>query len=214
MTIVPEKTPSVAIEDVLWAAGARHLAGIDEAGRGAWAGPVVAAAVILDPVRLGRLGACVFDSKLLTAPQRANAAKVIRDEALAVGVGTVPVEVIDHAGLAFAGQLAFWRAVKELNPEPDFLLVDGFQLWSNAYRQAAVLQGDRQSLSVAAASIIAKVSRDEFMRDLEESTPGYGFARHKGYGSPAHRLALDEKGVSAHHRRSFRPIATRIMARP
>ena len=200
------KAPSVRIETILWDSGVSRIAGIDEAGRGAWAGPVVAAAVILDRDRLSRLTPCVADSKLLTAKERICAARVILQEAVGVGVGVVPVDVIDGAGLAFAGQLAFWRAVCGLPQRPDFLLVDGFPLWSEALPQAAVLQGDRRSLSIAAASIVAKVTRDSLMRALEESSPGYGFARHKGYGSTAHLAVLNERGPSPHHRRSFKPV--------
>ncbi len=205
--VAAEKAPSVGIEQILWDGGISQVAGIDEAGRGAWAGPVVAAAVVLDPHCLDELFPCVADSKLLTARERTDAAKVIRREAVGVGVGVVPVEVIDRAGLAFAVQLAFWRAVRGLSCQPEFLLVDGFPLWSDALPQAAVLQGDRRSLSIAAASIIAKVTRDGLMRALDESVPGYGFARHKGYGSTAHVAALNERGPSPHHRRSFKPVA-------
>lgn len=207
VVIAADKAPSFGIEQILWNGGVLRVAGVDEAGRGAWAGPVVAAAVVLDRGRLDGLTPCVADSKLLKANERVEAAKVIRRQAVDVGVGIVPVEVIDNAGLAFAGQLAFWRAVHSLSSSPDFLLVDGFLLWSETLPQAAVLQGDRRCLSIAAASIIAKVARDQLMRALDASAPGYGFARHKGYGSRAHSAALSERGPSPHHRRSFKPVA-------
>jgi len=199
--------PTTRIEGMLWSAGAVRVAGVDEAGRGAWAGPVVAAAVVLDPHALEELLPCVRDSKQLSANQRTAAARVIRARAMAVGVGTVASRVIDEAGLAFAGQLAFWRALRSLRGTPDYVLVDGFPLWSDEYRQAAVLQGDQHCLSIAAASIIAKVTRDDLMRSLDRLVPGYGFAAHKGYGSVGHREALLWRGPSTHHRRSFRPVA-------
>ena len=199
--------PTLGIERLLWDANVGYVAGIDEAGRGAWAGPVVAAAVILHPQRTDRLFDCVRDSKQLTAKERTTAAAVIRDDAVAFGVSIVPPRVVDEAGLSFAGQLAFWRAVRALHLEPDYLLVDGFPLWSETHRQTAVLQGDQRSLSIAAASVIAKVARDELMCCLEADEPIYGFARHKGYGSPVHREALRAHGPSAHHRRSYVPVA-------
>lgn len=199
--------PTIRIEQVLWSAGSTRVAGVDEAGRGAWAGPVVAAAVVLDPARLAALFLCVRDSKQLKAHERVAAARLIRRDAVAIGVGKVPAAVIDSAGLAFAGQLAFWRALRGLGLCADYVLVDGFPLWSEAYRNAAVLQGDCHSLSIAAASIIAKVTRDAMMQSLEESSPGYGFGRHKGYGSSGHAEALHQRGPCSHHRRSFRPVA-------
>lgn len=199
--------PTTRIEELLWRVGIAHVAGVDEAGRGAWAGPVVAAAVILDRDRLGDLLPCVRDSKQLKPRERAAAANLIRRDSVAIGVGTVPPNVIDEAGLSFAGQLAFWRALRALRACPDYVLVDGFPLWSGAYRQTAVLQGDQQCLSIAAASIIAKTTRDALMRSLERKSPGYGFARHKGYGSAVHAEALRQRGPSSHHRRSYKPVA-------
>lgn len=206
-TAVRVEAPTIGIERLLWNAGVGCIAGIDEAGRGAWAGPVVAAAVILQPERTESLQDCVRDSKQLTARERSAAAVVIRREAVTFGVGVVPPIVVDEAGLSFAGQLAFWRAVRSLGCSPDYLLVDGFPLWSEAHRQAAVLQGDQRCLSIAAASVIAKVTRDQLMCGLESEEARYGFARHKGYGSPAHREALRTHGPSPHHRRSYQPVA-------
>jgi ribonuclease HII len=199
--------PSLEIEEILWRAGVEAIAGIDEAGRGAWAGPVVAAAVVLPRGRNRALSACVRDSKQLTPEGREAAAAVVRAEADAIGVGVVPATIVDEAGLAFAGQLAFWRAVQGLGVLPDFLLVDGFPLWSSSFRQAAIYQGDQRSLSVAAASIVAKVTRDALMCALDGVTGGYGFGSHKGYGSPTHAAALREHGLTSQHRRSFRPVA-------
>jgi len=185
------------------------VAGIDEAGRGAWAGPVVAAAVVLPPrTRIPPALKAVRDSKMLTPLQRERLIDPIKKAASFVGVGIVPVELIDALGLSWAGQLAFWRAVKDLGQEPSYLLVDGFPLWSPSYPQKAIVRGDQTVLSIAAASIVAKVTRDRMMKQLEDSNcPEYGFARHKGYGSRLHQAALGELGPSMHHRRSFAPIA-------
>lgn len=200
--------PSLRFERRLWGQGLPWVAGIDEAGRGAWAGPVVAAAVVLRPrTRIPGALRAVRDSKMLTPHQRQQLVEPIRATASFVGVGVVPVELIDTLGLAWAGQLAFWRAVKNLGRDPSYLLVDGFPLWSPSYPQRAIIRGDQTVLSIAAASIIAKVTRDAMMEQLENGRPAYGFAQHKGYGSPAHRAALGALGPSVHHRRSFAPIA-------
>jgi len=217
----PGARPDLRIERLLWTRGVRNVAGLDEAGRGAWAGPVVAAAVVLpaDPdllrcsllARPGDRGPAHFagvrDSKQLSPVQRSAAAQVIRGVALGIGVGIVPAAIVDDLGLTFAGQLAFWRAVRVLAPHPDYLLVDGFPLWSPSYAQAAVLQGDERCLSIAAASVVAKVTRDEIMSALEAEAPGYGFAQNRGYGTPEHGRALRRLGPSPHHRRSYHPVA-------
>jgi ribonuclease HII len=156
----------------------------------------------------------VRDSKLLTARQRELAADVIRNLAVDVGIGVAPVEVVDELGLSCAGQLAFWRAVRSLSTPPEFLLVDGFPLWSDSVPQAAILQGDQRCLSIAAASIIAKVTRDEIMRGLDLSAPGYGFAQNCGYGTAEHREALRQFGPSPFHRRSFEPVSATLQREP
>jgi len=213
------------VESLLWRHGARLIAGIDEAGRGAWAGPVVAAAVILpnDESLISTLlpgiqavaeeaseFAGVRDSKQLTFAQRAAAEEAVRRVALAVGVGIVPPSVVDEAGLSFAGQLAFWRAVAGLQIEPHHLLVDGFPLWSPRFSQTAVIHGDARCLSIAAASVVAKVTRDALMTELDRDFPGYGFATNRGYGTRSHRLALKDLGPSCHHRRSFAPVSAKL----
>jgi len=204
----------------LWGRGIHSVAGIDEAGRGAWAGPVVAAAVILPPepdalqplaspskeVRDGGFVG-VRDSKKLTPRQRTVAAEVIRGVARGIGVGIVPPAIVDELGLSFAGQLAFWRAVRGLPLDPGYLLVDGFPLWSPRLPQSAVLQGDGRCLSIAAASIIAKVTRDAIMAGLDVELPGYGFARNVGYGTAEHAQALRGLGPTPHHRRTWQPVA-------
>jgi ribonuclease HII len=220
-------TPSLRIENLLWGQGVERVAGIDEAGRGAWAGPVVAAAVVF-PRRadLADLiakvlqqeavvdrggsrevrGAAVVDSKELSPGQRAVADRAVRRMALGVGLGVVPARVVDEFGLSFAGQLAFWRAVWALPDPPSHLLVDGFPLWSPTYPQLAVIDGDARCLSIAAASIVAKVARDRIMRDLDCAMPGFGFAHNAGYGTPEHRRALSSRGASPEHRRTYRPV--------
>jgi len=149
----------------------------------------------------------VRDSKKLTPRQRTIAAGEVRRHASAIGVGIVPADIVDDMGLSFAGQLAFWRAVRGLSIEPSYLLVDGFPLWSPRFAQSAVLQGDARSLSIAAASIIAKVTRDAMMATLYKELPGYGFSHNVGYGSAEHRAALYELGPTAYHRRTWAPVA-------
>lgn len=225
--------PDIRIENLLWSHGVDLIAGVDEAGRGAWAGPVVAAAVVLPkplssnmvgrqswrrrqngPAEWQRLlAAGIRDSKQLTPTQRAAAAQVIRSVAEAVGVGVVPATVLDHMGLSFTGQLALWRAVRALPIRPQYVLVDGFPLWSPGYRHMAVLQGDGRSLSIAAASIIAKVTRDAIMAELDAIVPGYGFIHNCGYGTREHASALQRLGACPHHRRSYQPVAAFERAR-
>ena len=196
---------------MLWGRGVARIAGIDEAGRGAWAGPVVAAAVILPrnpelPRQLG-LGPVVRDSKQLSPAQRSQADEVVRSFAVAVGIGVVPPSIVDEVGLSAAGQLAFWRAVSSLPVEPDYLLVDGFPLWSPRHPQLAIIDGDATCASIASASIVAKVARDRLMDALDEAAPGYGFGHHRGYGTAAHAQALGRLGPSIYHRRSYEPVA-------
>jgi ribonuclease HII len=192
-----------------------RIAGIDEAGRGALAGPVVAGAVVLPLDRSAVRSLLeardafpgVNDSKVLTREQRECAQSVIREVALDIGVGIVPAQVVDDFGLSCAGQLAFWRAVSSLKVPPDFVLVDGFPLWSPRFRQLAVIDGDACSASIAAASIIAKVTRDAIMIQMDETLPGYGFAQNVGYSTPAHKRALKALGPSAQHRMRYAPVA-------
>jgi ribonuclease HII len=209
-------TVDCSIESLLWRHGLTRIAGLDEAGRGAWAGPVVASAVILPPEPAvvsamlepsGRFPG-LRDSKQLSRAQREVASEVIRDRAMDFGVGIVPVGVIDEFGISCAGQLAFWRAVDSLKSPPEFVLVDGFPLWSSRYRQLSVIGGDACTASIAAASIIAKVTRDALMAELDRTVPGYAFAQNCGYGTQAHRHALVGLGPSPQHRVSYRPVAS------
>ncbi len=201
--------PTLRLERRLQRLGYHLIAGIDEVGRGAWAGPVVAAAVIL-PLDNPHLRAAlrgVTDSKQLTARQREHLFDRIRAEAVAFGVGGASALEVDQAGLMAATRAAMERAVAMLNPPPEALLVDAVDLTPVlAVPQRSVIYGDALSLSIAAASIVAKVSRDRWMAGLEQRYPGYGFARHKGYGTPEHCAALERLGASDIHRLSYAPI--------
>ncbi len=200
--------PSLVFEAGLWAGGYRRVAGLDEAGRGAWAGPVVAAAVVLPPdePELRRRLASVRDSKQLTAGRREVLLEVIREYALTLSVGTVPPTEIDAMGIVPATRRAMALALEGLSPMADYLLIDYLLLPDLALPQHSLPKGDAYVLSIAAASIVAKVSRDRMMVDLEADFPGYGFAQHKGYGTRQHRIALAALGPSAVHRRSFAPV--------
>ncbi|HIC93524.1 MAG TPA: ribonuclease HII [Anaerolineae bacterium] len=204
--------PSLAEEMALYAQGYRLIAGLDEAGRGAWAGPVVAAAVILPLARpqLAEELTGVRDSKRLAPAERERLCQVIEGTALSVGVGVVPPDMIDRMGILPATRLAMREAVARLSPAPDFLLVDFLRLPTLAIPQKSIAGGDALSLSIAAASIVAKVKRDRLMVELEARYPGYGFARHKGYGTREHRQALAHLGPSPVHRLSFAPMREMI----
>ncbi len=184
------------------------VAGIDEAGRGPWAGPVTAAAVILDPPRpLSGLD----DSKKLTARRRQVLEVEIRAKAHAWGVGWAGADEIDALGILQATFLAMDRAVAQLSSPPHAVLVDGplIPRFSRGFAGGIhpMVKGDARSLSIAAASILAKEARDRWMAEIEVIYPGYGFAVHKGYGTAAHQKALKELGPCPIHRRSFRPVA-------
>ncbi len=208
----PPERAGLEHEQALWAAGYRAIAGVDEAGRGAWAGPVVAAAVILpaDPAALAPLLGHVDDSKRLTPAARERALALIEQRALAVGVGSMSSAEIDRVGIAPATRAAMLAALAALAVAPDFVLVDYLTLPGLAKPQRGIPHGDAASLSIAAASIVAKVTRDRWMAAQDEAFPGYGFAGHKGYGVTAHAQALARLGPCALHRRSFRPVSTSI----
>lgn len=199
--------PDLHFELSLWQAGQTAVAGLDEAGRGAWAGPVCAGAVILppDPAVLNRLNG-VRDSKQMTPRQRAAWAEQIQAAALTWGVGFASNEEIDAQGILPATRLAMQRALQALSLPPQHLLIDALRLPGDARPQTALIKGDARSLSIAAASVLAKTSRDALMTGLEEQFPGYGFARHKGYGTSQHREALVALGPCALHRFSFAPL--------
>ncbi len=196
--------PDLSFELLLWQAGILGVAGIDEAGRGALAGPVTAAAVIL-PMMEGFAGQFkgVRDSKQMTPDERETARGQILRYAVSWGVGFASSEEIDLLGIVPGTRLAAWRALEKLSVSPAHLLLDYLFLPEVAIPQTALIKGDCRSLSIAAASILAKTSRDALMREFEFTYPGYGFARHKGYGTRAHREAIRRLGPSAVHRFSF-----------
>jgi ribonuclease HII len=200
--------PDLSREQRLWTQGYTHIAGLDEAGRGAWAGPVVAAACILPPNApdLALWLAPVRDSKLLTPHRREVCYDLIRQHALAYGVGQVSAEEIDCIGILPATRLAMQQALEALAIPPDHLLIDAVRLTQVPLPQQAIIKGDRDCLSIAAASIIAKVTRDRGMIALAEHLPGYGLAQHKGYGTRAHLAALQTLGTTPQHRHTFAPI--------
>jgi ribonuclease HII len=184
--------------------GALRIAGIDEVGRGPLCGPVVAAAVILprDCILPG-----LTDSKKLSEKKRNELAPEIRANAVAWAVAPVDVETIDRINIRQASLLAMRRAVDQLALSPDFLLIDGRDTIAWDGPQQAVVKGDAQSFSIAAASVLAKVFRDQLMVDLDRVYPGYGLARHKGYGTAEHMEALARLGPTPLHRKSFGPVA-------
>ena len=181
--------------------GYRIIAGIDEAGRGPLAGPVVAAAVILPP---GYEHPEITDSKKLSPRQRERLYEVIERDAVSIGIGVVEAPVIDAVNILQATLLAMKDAVLELSPSPDYLLIDGLNRIDLAIHQETIIRGDSLSLSVASASIVAKVSRDRLMEMYHRQFPQYNFLRNKGYGTREHREAILKFGRSKIHRRSFR----------
>jgi len=198
---VPPQTATRAIENALRRLGFSRVAGVDEVGRGALAGPLVAAAVVLNPNRPIR---GIRDSKLLTPTARERLFKEIIKKAEAWSLAEAEVEEIDRLNVHQAGLRAMRKAVLSLSPLPDFVLVDGFCIPDLFLPQRTVIGGDRRSAAIAAASIVAKVSRDREMRNLHEYDPRYGFDRHKGYGTMHHREAVSRFGYSDKHRKSFR----------
>ena len=196
---------SDAPEQALRYNGYRVIAGVDEVGRGALFGPVVAAAVIL-PEKMSSLArAGLRDSKQLDRKHREKLNRKIRKMALAVSVAEVDAETIDRVNIYQATRLAMLSAVMGLGIEPDHLLIDAMRI-DHPCAQTKLIYGDSLSLSIAAASVVAKVHRDALMRELDGVHPGYGLASHKGYATPAHRKALVAQGPSILHRRSFAPV--------
>ncbi|NKE05292.1 ribonuclease HII [Mesobacillus selenatarsenatis] len=186
--------------------GFRNIAGIDEAGRGPLAGPVVAAAVIL-PENFYLPG--LNDSKKLTESKRDEYFEIIRAEAVGVGVGIISAAEIDEINILQASKKAVLTAVNELGITPDYLLIDAVKL-DTPYPFEALIKGDSRSISIAAASIIAKVTRDRLMKELSLEYPQYGFGANMGYGTPEHLKALREQGVTEHHRKTFAPVRESI----
>jgi ribonuclease HII len=183
-----------------WRDGLARVAGVDEAGRGPLAGPVAAAAVVLDP---GRRIRGLRDSKVITADRRQELFAVIQERALAVGVAIIQPETIDRINILQATRRAMREALAQLLPPPDFVLTDFVHLADLPCPQENLVDGDRRCATIAAASIVAKVTRDRLMLEWDAKYPEYGFARHKGYGTPEHLSALDRLGPCPIHRRTF-----------
>ncbi|MDR0199339.1 MAG: ribonuclease HII [Streptococcaceae bacterium] len=196
----------LAYEKDLYRNGVEKIAGIDEVGRGPLAGPVVAAAVIL-PVNCHIMG--LNDSKQVPKAKHAAMAQEIRDKAVSFGIGVISPQKIDEVNIYEASKLAMLAAVASLEVDPEHLLIDAMTL-NVAVAQTKIIHGDATSLSIAAASIVAKVYRDELMRAYDEEYPGYGFTQNAGYGTKQHLEALHKLGVTPIHRRSFEPVKSML----
>ena len=195
--------PDFSFEDALIAQGLTRIAGVDEVGRGPLAGPVTAAAVVLDPARLPE---GLNDSKVLTARRREALLEAIMTSA-EVSIAHASVAEIDDLNILRASHLAMERAITGLARPPDHVLIDGNLIPRGLTLPAtAIVKGDARSLSIAAASIVAKITRDAIMWDLAQQFPGYGWETNAGYPSKSHRSALQDLGVTPHHRRSFKPV--------
>ncbi len=205
------KRPSLAYESARWAEGYRCVAGIDEAGRGALAGPVVAAAVALPPGTVlaadGLPWSQVRDSKQLAPARRETLFDAVQQHALACAIGCVDAATIDSIGIAAATRRAMQEAVVALAPASDALIIDWVKLPSVNLPQQSFIKADQRVVSVAAASILAKVYRDRLLVELGARYPAYGFAQHKGYGTAQHRAAIATHGPCPVHRHTFAPIA-------
>jgi ribonuclease HII len=186
------------------AGGYKNIAGVDEAGRGPLAGPVVAAAVIF-PAKIDIAG--LDDSKKLSPKKREELFPQIQAEAVAYGVAIVDREVIDEINILQASRLAMKQAVEQLQPIPDLLLIDGNQKIDSSLDQWAIVKGDSKSMSIAAASVLAKVTRDRLMEDYHKLYPQYEFHRHKGYGTKLHRALIEEHGPCPIHRSTFKGVS-------
>ena len=198
--------PSFAEEEMLEAQGYQCIAGVDEVGRGALAGPVVAAAVIL-PCHINAPWLnLVKDSKQLSPSRRQLLFHHIHEIAVAIGIGMAPHEVIDAQGIIKATRLAMKLAIDQLSPPPQSLLIDYMRLPEVSLPQKGIKNGDELCFSIACASIVAKVARDQLMIEMDRTYPGYGLARHKGYGTKEHLACLRRLGPSPIHRRSFQPV--------
>jgi ribonuclease HII len=198
--------PSLNEENGLSAQGYRLIAGVDEAGRGALAGPVVAAAVILPQYPDFPWLKSVRDSKEIPPAKRESLYDLIRQEAIAVSIGIIAPQTIDVIGILNATKIAMCHAVEQLSQPPDFLLIDFVRLPQLRISQKSIIRGDKLCISISCASIIAKVTRDRIMMELDRLHPGYGLANHKGYGTREHIDCLRQRGPSPVHRNSFAPV--------
>jgi ribonuclease HII len=190
-------------ERAAWRSGLKRVAGVDEAGRGPLAGPVVAAAVILDPNRRVK---GLDDSKRLTPARRERLFEQILERAPGLGIGIVDPQTIDRVNILEATRLAMYEALGKLTPRPALVLIDALRLPALTCPQKALVRGDSRSASIAAASIVAKVTRDRLMLEADARFPEYGFARHKGYPTPEHLAALEKHGPCPIHRRTFHGV--------
>ena len=210
MAAGPRLQPSTAVEESLWASGCRCIAGVDEVGRGPLAGPVYAAAVILDredrPSWLGELR----DSKELLANDRQRLAEAVRREALDYAIGWATVREIDAWGIGLANKMAMVRAINGLRLRPDHILIDGPLKVTHPLPQYAIIDGDATCVSIAAASNVAKVARDALMCQLDQLYPEYGFAAHKGYATRDHLERLERYGACRQHRQSWLAVQRRV----
>jgi len=210
------KKPNLSFEKKLWRKGYKFVAGVDEVGRGCFAGPVVAGAVVFAPnskfqfpISSSENKIWINDSKKLTPRQRESASEWIKQNAMAWGIGEAPASLINRIGMGKATKVAFRRAISSCRSKSriDFLLIDAFYIpWVSGLRrknQKAIIDGDEKSVTIGAASIIAKVYRDKLMRELSRKHPSYGWGRNKGYGTREHRLAIRKNGVTRFHRRVF-----------
>ena len=189
-------------ERLAYQEGASFIAGVDEVGRGPLAGPVVAAAVIL-PKNIEDLG--FDDSKKLSSSKREEIYRLIQEKAIAIGIGIVDADIIDQVNIYQASRLAMQQAVSELKIQPDYLLIDAMKIDVNT-PQIGIIKGDAKSISIAAASIVAKQVRDQMMQEFDELYPGYDFSNNAGYGTPKHLEGLHKKGICPIHRKTFAPI--------
>lgn len=189
-------------ESLAYKEGASFIAGVDEVGRGPLAGPVVAAAVIL-PKNIEDLG--FDDSKKLSASKREEIYRLIQEKAIAIGIGIVDADIIDQVNIYQASRLAMQQAVSELKIQSDYLLIDAMKIDVNT-PQIGIIKGDAKSISIAAASIVAKQVRDQMMQEFDELYPGYDFSNNAGYGTPKHLEGLKTHGICPIHRKTFAPI--------
>lgn len=199
-----------AYERMLTAQGRSFIVGIDEVGRGALAGPLVAAGVILD---LANVPDGINDSKKLSAKKRESLSAAIIASARAYRIVFTPIVTIDSVNILNATILTMQTIVRELDPPPDHLLIDAVRLPAVTIPQTPIIKGDAKSVSIAAASIIAKVARDRHMQELAERFPEYGWEKNKGYGAKDHIAAINAHGITEHHRRSFAPVSDMLAAR-
>jgi ribonuclease HII len=198
--------PTFDEEQLLSSQGFCYIAGVDEAGRGCLAGPVVAAAVILPPDTNGDWTEQIMDSKLLTMEKREYLYSFISDNAVSCGIGIVSNEIIDVVNILQATKMAMKQAIEQLNPQPDTLLIDFLKLPEVSIPQKGIPHGDGLCFSIACASIVAKVSRDRLMNEMDELYPGYGLCKHKGYWTAEHISCINKLGPCPIHRRTFQPI--------